>query len=48
MDEDELLQYENHVFQLADPFEDELCEQLADEYSYVQGCYRVRSAPTSE
>lgn len=46
VDEDELKEFESQVFQLTDPFDDELCEQLSDEYHYVSGCYRTRPAPT--
>ncbi len=46
MNPEELAAYEAQVFQLSDPFDDELTEPLADEYGCVQGCYIVRPAPT--
>ncbi len=46
MDEEQLAEFEAQVFQLSDPFEDELTEPLADEYGCVQGCYIKRAAPT--
>ena len=50
MDEKEQQEYENEIYRLVEEEQDEndLNENLYDEYGPIEGCSRIRPAPTYE